>query len=69
MNTYNLEKEAEACWRHYLETNGLPPYIPENPDEVYADEWQGWVKFLGWMNIEMNQMNKEIVFLKNLEVT
>ena len=24
-----------------------PKWIPENPEEVYWDEWQGWADFLG----------------------
>ena len=23
--------------------------IPHRPDLVYADEWQGWAEFLGWV--------------------
>jgi hypothetical protein len=41
------EAEAEQLWREYCATHTLPPDIPENPDEVYRDKWQGWCEWIG----------------------
>lgn len=48
------EEQAKAVWQKYIKENKLPDYIPENPDEVYADEWKGWVYWLGWTNPQSN---------------
>lgn len=48
------EEQAKAAWLDYVKNNELPPGIPINPDEVYADEWEGWIKFLGWTSPQSN---------------
>jgi len=29
--------------------------IPHRPDLVYADEWQGWANFFGWVPIDESE--------------
>jgi|GEM_PF-7027192 len=48
------EEQAKAVWTKYIKENKLPDGIPENPDEVYVDEWKGWVDWLGWTNPQSN---------------
>ena len=35
-------------WIAYCESGNKPDDIPDNPDEVYADEWISWSDFLGY---------------------
>jgi hypothetical protein len=35
-------------WIAYCESENKPADIPDNPDEVYADEWISWSDFLGY---------------------
>lgn len=46
------EEQAKAVWEEYIKNNELPEGVPANPDEEYADEWKGWVSWLGWTNPE-----------------
>lgn len=48
------EEQAKAVWLDFVKNNELPEGIPPNPDEVYADEWKGWVHWLGWTNLQSN---------------
>ena len=48
------EESAKAAWIEYIKHNKLPPGIPPNPDEIYADEWKGWCYWLGWVNAQSN---------------
>ena len=59
------EEQAKAAWDKYVEENGLPEGIPSNPEEYYADEWKGWVYFLGWTNPNSNQI--ELMTIKQIK--
>lgn len=42
------EGAAKRMWEEYVQTHGLPPDVPANPDEVYADQgWAGWLEWIG----------------------
>jgi hypothetical protein len=41
------EREARELWRAYCRSGRKPDNIPENPDEVYADEWVSWTDWIG----------------------
>ena len=45
------------------------PYLPNHPDEMYADEWVSWDEFLGLMRPydETRELVQTVLKLQNLE--
>lgn len=41
------EKECKEFWKECCAAGEIPDDIPENPDEVYADEWTSWKDWFG----------------------
>ncbi len=39
------EEKYKTLWKEYCESGMKPDDIPDNPDEVYADEWISWTHF------------------------
>jgi len=49
--------------------DGLGPYLPNRPDEMYADEWVSWNEFLGIMRSyeEAQYMVRFVLQLKSMD--
>ena len=51
------ELEARQAWEAYVKSGRKPDDIPARPDLVYANEWRGWVDWLGWDVDQRRQVN------------
>ena len=34
-------------WEEHLQDGNVSPYMPNRPDEMYAEDWVSWEEFLG----------------------
>jgi len=42
------ELRAHAMWQAYCRSGHKPIYVPDRPDLVYAEVWQGWRDWVAW---------------------
>jgi hypothetical protein len=51
VNAMQLGLESKEDWDEYLVDGKFyhGPYLPNRPDETYADDWVSWEEFLGTM--------------------
>jgi len=42
------ELRARATWQAYCQSGRKPIYVPDRPDLVYSEVWQGWQDWVAW---------------------
>lgn len=66
-----LGLRSKEEWNEYLEDGNLEhgSYLPNNPEEMYQEEWTGWDDFLGIMRPyeEARHIVKSVLKLKTME--
>lgn len=67
----DLGLRSKEEWDEYV-ADGKPqhgPYLPNRPDEMYAEEWESWEEFLGLIRPynETRSIVRHILQLKSIE--
>lgn len=67
----DLGLRSKEEWDEYV-SDGKPqhgPYLPNHPDEMYAEEWESWEDFLGLIRPynETRAIVRDVLRIKSME--